>query len=282
MSVAFDCPIEGRADPGQVADDAARLATLGMDLVALGDATGLATPPAVRAIFSHLIAAHPATDFVAHVRDTRGTGIANCIAALDPGCRRFDTSFGGVGSHPARMHCGECQTGIVATEDLVRLLEASGAPTGIDLDRMMEASRLWALHGEPGRTGTEHPGRVPSVAFQCHDGTYLHISGSDQHWPATCDVLALRTRKVPAGEVNSVGDILSDPHIQACGMVGSFTHAKTGPFPALHIPLRETDAEPSALGTPTLLGADTDQVLRDRLGLDPAAIAALRAEGAIG
>lgn len=186
------------------------------------------------------------------------------------------------------------------------------------------AARLWALHEEPGRTGTEHPGRVPSAAFQCRDGCYLHISGSDQHWPATCEVLALpelaadptlatnagrvaararimaamtnaistrdrtplakalRARNVPTGEVNSVSDILADPHIQARGMVGEFIHPETGPFPALRLPLRESGAEPPALGTPPVLGADTDQVLRDRLGLDPAAIAALRAEGAIG
>ena len=186
------------------------------------------------------------------------------------------------------------------------------------------AARLWALEEEPGRTGTEHPGRVPSAAFQCRDGSYLHISGSDQHWPATCEVLdlpslgsdpalaanagrvaartqvmqamtgaiatrdrgplaeALRARGVPAGEVNSVSDILADPHIEARGMVGSFDHPETGSFPALRLPLREAGAGPPALGTPPLLGADTDQVLHDRLGLDPATIAALRAEGAIG
>ncbi len=142
ISVAFGCPIEGAVDPGCVAEDAARFAALGVELVALGDTTGLATPPAIRALFARLIAAHPATAFVAHLHNTRGTGIANCIAALDAGCRHFDTSFGGVGGHPARIQYGEGQTGNVATEDLVRLLEACGVPTGIDLDRMMEASRL--------------------------------------------------------------------------------------------------------------------------------------------
>ena len=64
------------------------------------------------------------------------------MAALEAGCTWFDTSFGGVGGHPARVRYGEGQTGNVATEDLVALLEACGVPTGIDLDRMMEASRL--------------------------------------------------------------------------------------------------------------------------------------------
>lgn len=161
LSVSFGCPIEGRVDPGQVADDAARFAALGMDLVALGDTTGLATPPAVRALFSRLIAAHPGISFVAHFHDTRGTGLANCFAALDAGCRHFDTSFGGVGGHPAHIRYGEGQTGNVATEDLVRLLEACGVPTGIDLDRMMAASRLCEatlgreLHSKVARAGLE-------------------------------------------------------------------------------------------------------------------------------
>lgn len=147
ISVAFGCPIEGPVDPAVVEQDAARFAALGADLVALGDTTGVATPAAVRRMFARLRAALPATTFVAHFHDTRGAGIANCIAALEAGCTHFDTAFGGVGGHPAAIRygegpTGEAQTGNVATEDLVSLLEASGVPTGIDLDRMMHASRL--------------------------------------------------------------------------------------------------------------------------------------------
>lgn len=142
ISVAFGCPIEGAVDPGVVAADAAGFAAMGVGMVALGDTTGLATPPAVRAMVTRLQAALPGTVFVAHFHDTRGRGIANCMAALDAGCRHFDTSFGGVGGHPASIQYGEGQTGNVATEDLVDLLEACGVPTGIDLDRMMAASRL--------------------------------------------------------------------------------------------------------------------------------------------
>lgn len=147
ISVAFGCPIEGPVDPAVVEQDAARFAALGADLVALGDTTGVATPAAVRRMFARLQAALPGTIFVAHFHDTRGAGIANCIAALEAGCTHFDTAFGGVGGHPAAIQygegpTGEAQTGNVATEDLVSLLEASGVPTGIDLDRMMQASRL--------------------------------------------------------------------------------------------------------------------------------------------
>lgn len=142
ISVAFGCPIEGAVDPGVVAADAARFASLGVGIVALGDTTGLATPRTVRAMFARLHAALPGTVFVAHFHNTRGTGIANCIAALDAGCRHFDTSFGGVGGHPSSIHYGEGQTGNVVTEDLVDLLESCGVRTGINLDRMMAASRL--------------------------------------------------------------------------------------------------------------------------------------------
>ncbi len=182
------------------------------------------------------------------------------------------------------------------------------------------AARLFALDEEPGRTGTEHPGRVPSAAFRCRDGHYLHISGSDQHWPAICAALgipvdptlarnaarvarraevmeamtaaiatqdraplaeALRAADVPAGEVNSVGDILSDPHIAARNMVGSFDHPTAGPFPPPPPPPPETGHPPPPLGTPPLLGADTDAILAEKLGLDPAAIQRLRDKGAL-
>lgn len=147
ISVAFGCPIDGAVDPAVVAHDAARFAALGVDLVALGDTTGLATPPQVRALFSRLHHALPGTTFVAHFHNTRGTGIANCMAALEAGCTHFDTAFGGVGGHPAQIVYGEgahgeAQTGNVATEDLVSLLHACGVETGIDPDRMMHASRL--------------------------------------------------------------------------------------------------------------------------------------------
>jgi len=142
ISVAFGCPIEGAVDPGVVEEDAARFAALGIGMVALGDTTGLATPPAIRAMFRQLQTSLPQTVFVSHFHNTRGTGISNCMAALEAGCRHFDTSFGGVGGHPERIQYGEGQTGNVATEDLANLLEACGIDTGLDLDRMMAASRL--------------------------------------------------------------------------------------------------------------------------------------------
>jgi crotonobetainyl-CoA:carnitine CoA-transferase CaiB-like acyl-CoA transferase len=207
----------------------------------------------------------------------------------------------------------------------------TGRGTLVDLAMMdvqtsllsIAAARLFALDEDPDRQGTEHPGRVPSAAFQCRDGTWLHISGSDQHWSAVCEVLgldalgadpdladnarrverraeimaamrtaaaarerkplaeALRQRGVPAGEVNTVREILSDPHILARGMVGAFEHPTAGTFPALRNPLRFDGFDNAAIGTPPLLGADTASILQAELGLDPEAVAALKAERVI-
>lgn len=135
VSVAFGCPFEGKVDPGRVAEDVARFADLGADLVTLGDTTGVATPPSVRALFARLN-----TEVVAHFHNTRGTGIANAVAALDAGCRNFDTAMGGVGGHPSAIRYGAGLTGNVCTEDLVSLFAAMGVETGIDLDLLAKAS----------------------------------------------------------------------------------------------------------------------------------------------
>ncbi len=142
VSVALGCPFEGPVDPGRVVEDVARFAELGVTLVALGDTTGLATPASVRAMFRRVAADLPGVTAIAHFHNTRGTGLANCVAALEAGCRHFDTAFGGVGGHPAEIQYGGGMTGNVATEDLVNLLEAEGVSTGLDLDRFMAASEL--------------------------------------------------------------------------------------------------------------------------------------------
>ncbi|WP_158743503.1 hydroxymethylglutaryl-CoA lyase [Acidisphaera sp. L21] len=141
ISVALGCPFEGAVDPGVVVADVERFAALGVGLVALGDTTGHGTPSTVRALFRR-VAAIPGITPVAHFHNTRGTGLANCMAALDAGCRYFDSAFGGVGGHPAQIQYGGGFTGNVATEDLVNLLESEGVPTGLDMDAVLAASQL--------------------------------------------------------------------------------------------------------------------------------------------
>ncbi|MEU7628903.1 hydroxymethylglutaryl-CoA lyase [Nocardia sp. NPDC049220] len=140
VSVAFGCPFEGTVDPGRVAEDVARFIDLGADLVTLGDTIGVATPPSVRAMFTRIQRAHPGFPVVAHFHNTRGTGIANAVAALEAGCRHFDTAFGGVGGHPTGIRYGAGLTGNVCTEDLVSLFDAMGVETGLDLDQLAAAS----------------------------------------------------------------------------------------------------------------------------------------------
>src|SRR5882672_3863991 len=101
ISVAFGCPFEGAVDPGAVLDDVRRFQALGVELVALGDTTGLATPRSIAALFRRVLTEMPGVTPIAHLHDTRGTGLANCVAACDVGVRYFDSWGGGVGGHPA-------------------------------------------------------------------------------------------------------------------------------------------------------------------------------------
>jgi hydroxymethylglutaryl-CoA lyase len=155
VSVAFGCPFEGKVDPVSVIADVDRFCELGVDHVALGDTTGMATPHAVKELFSNIESAIP----IAHFHDTRGTGLVNCVAAYEAGVRHFDSSFGGVGGHPAKVRYGGGFTGNVCTEDLVNLLESMGIDTGIDLDGLLATAEFCEqalgreLHGRVTRSG---------------------------------------------------------------------------------------------------------------------------------
>ena len=136
ISVAFGCPFEGRVDPEQVAELAARFDA---HEVVLADTIGVATPSQVRA----LVERTKADGF--HGHNTRNTGYANALAALEAGATVLDASTGGLGGCPYAPDA----TGNIATEDLVYLLEAEGVDTGIDLDAVIATSE-W-LEGALGR-----------------------------------------------------------------------------------------------------------------------------------
>ncbi|MGV9862368.1 hydroxymethylglutaryl-CoA lyase [Rhodococcus koreensis] len=140
VSVAFGCPFEGSVDPDSVVADVARFAELGASMVTIGDTTGVATPRTTRALFARLLREFPDLAVVAHFHNTRGTAIANAVAALDAGVRYFDSAMGGVGGHPSTIQYGAGLTGNVCTEDLVSLFEAMGVRTGLDLDALARAS----------------------------------------------------------------------------------------------------------------------------------------------
>jgi len=150
ISVAFDCPFDGPTPPERVLEDAQRFVSLGITRIAIGDTVGSATPPRVKALVKLLKDALPDATFIAHFHDSRGTGIANCVAALEAGLTHFDTALGGTGGHPAGIAYGEGFTGNVCTEDLVTLFEAMGVRTGLDLNAMREAGH--AAEAMLGRT----------------------------------------------------------------------------------------------------------------------------------
>ena len=136
ISVAFGCPFEGRVDPGRVAELASRFE--GREVV-LADTIGVAVPHDVRS----LVARTSAAGF--HGHNTRNTGYANSLAALEAGAQVLDASIGGLGGCPYAPRA----TGNVATEDLVYLLDHEGVETGVDLDALIKISE-W-LEGVLGR-----------------------------------------------------------------------------------------------------------------------------------
>ncbi len=138
ISCSFGCPFEGRVDPGVVVELASRFA--GRAEIVLADTIGVATPPAVRS----LVAQAHAEGF--HGHNTRNTGYANCLAALEAGAGVLDASVGGLGGCPFSPRA----TGNVATEDLANLLEGEGVETDVDLDALVGVSQ-W-LEGVLGRT----------------------------------------------------------------------------------------------------------------------------------
>ncbi|MBA3383834.1 MAG: hydroxymethylglutaryl-CoA lyase, partial [Actinobacteria bacterium] len=132
ISVAFGCPFEGRVDPGAVLALAERFRAA--DEVVLADTVGVGTPRQVREL-TELVAALGGT-VGGHFHNTRNTGYANAVAALEAGATVLDASVGGLGGCPFAPRA----TGNVATEDLVYLLEGDGVETGVDLDELLRVT----------------------------------------------------------------------------------------------------------------------------------------------
>ncbi|MEV4705647.1 hydroxymethylglutaryl-CoA lyase [Actinoplanes sp. NPDC049316] len=140
VATSFGCPFEGDIAPERVASIVERVRADGADRVAFGDTTGMATPRRVRDLLS---AVRPE---LLHFHNTRGTGLANVLTALELGVTEFDASVGGIGGCPYAPGA----SGNIATEELVHMLEDMGIATGIDLDELIRVAEL--AEGLLGRT----------------------------------------------------------------------------------------------------------------------------------
>jgi hydroxymethylglutaryl-CoA lyase len=147
MSTAFGCTIQGEVAEDDVVWLASECIAAGVDESGLSDTTGMANPAQVRRLFDKVRAAIGDKTGAAHMHNTRGLGLANCLAAYDVGVRTFDSSLGGLGGCPYAPGA----SGNVVTEDLVFMFEAMGVTTGVDLEKLIAAREPLkaGLPGEP-------------------------------------------------------------------------------------------------------------------------------------
>ncbi len=137
ISTSFGCPYEGEVPQERVFEIAERLAAAGCAEVGFGDTTGMANPRQVHEFFAAARERLGGVELTAHFHNTRGQGLANVLAALEEGVDSFESSFGELGGCPVPPGA----TGNVATEDVVSMLHEMGVETGIDLPRLIDASR---------------------------------------------------------------------------------------------------------------------------------------------
>jgi isopropylmalate/homocitrate/citramalate synthase len=157
LSVAFGCPFEGEVDPARVVEIAERVTEVEPDGVILADTIGVASPNAVRSLTTRV--SELGRPVGGHFHNTRNTGYANALAALEVGASILDASIGGLGGCPFAPNA----SGNIATEDLVYALEREGVSTGIDLDSLIHTSEWLArllgrrLEGQLYRAGRFPP-----------------------------------------------------------------------------------------------------------------------------
>jgi (R)-citramalyl-CoA lyase len=149
LSAAFGDPFEGPVEPGHVLRIAEKVAAANPDEVVLADTIGVGVPSQVRELVEGVL--DFGTTVGCHFHDTRNTGIANAMAAVESGATVLDAAVGGTGGCPFAPRA----TGNIATEDLVYLLHGMGHETSIDLDALIEVAEWMAQ-----QLGKELPGQV--------------------------------------------------------------------------------------------------------------------------
>ena len=137
ISTSFGCPFEGDVPLARLESVVRRLVDMGARAIGLVDTTGMANPRQVSRVLDHLMPRFPGVEWTLHTHDTRAMAIPNIMAAMECGVTNFDASIGGLGGCPFAPGA----SGNVCTEDLVHCLHAMDIATGIDLDRLLAASR---------------------------------------------------------------------------------------------------------------------------------------------
>jgi hydroxymethylglutaryl-CoA lyase len=136
VATAFGCPYEGDVPVARTVSVAGRALRDGADGVSFGDTTGMATPSRVTALVGELRSAYPEAPLNLHFHNTRGTGLANVLAALQLGVDDFDASVGGLGGCPYAPGA----SGNIASEELVHMVEDMGVATGVDLEALIDVA----------------------------------------------------------------------------------------------------------------------------------------------
>jgi hydroxymethylglutaryl-CoA lyase len=147
ISVAFGCAIDGLVPEDDVVRLSSQLVHAGADVTGLSDTSGMGNPAQVKRLFARLIGEIGVHCGAAHFHNTRGLGLANCLAAFEAGVRTFDSSLAGLGGCPNSPGA----SGNVVTEDLVYMFEAMGEQTGVSLEKLLLCREILsaALPGEP-------------------------------------------------------------------------------------------------------------------------------------
>jgi hydroxymethylglutaryl-CoA lyase len=140
LSTSFGCPYEGEVDPQRVVELCRDLRGLGVYQISVSDTIGVANPRQVEDVLTRVLAENPLPSVAVHFHDTQGTALANCYVAMQMGITTIDSSVGGLGGCPYAPGAA----GNLATDDLVGMLHSMGVATGVDLDKLVEASRLAA------------------------------------------------------------------------------------------------------------------------------------------
>jgi hydroxymethylglutaryl-CoA lyase len=162
ISCAMGCPYEGEVAPERVELVARLMKAIGVDHVGVADTIGVGTPRKVQAAMAAALRHYDVADISGHFHDTYGQALANTLAALEMGVAQYDTSIAGLGGCPYAKGA----TGNVATEDVVYMLHGMGIDTGLDLDKLVDASQYISDHLGP---QTQLP-CVGSVAQQADGG----------------------------------------------------------------------------------------------------------------